>query len=332
MSYPWLDEAEQQFMRSLTDGRMAHAILVGGPGGLGKLEFANRAARTLMCLERNGMEQGFRAECHCRSCQLMGSGAHPDFRLLTFEENEKTHKMRTELVVEQVRGLSASMQLTNSLSPYKVAIVHPAEAMNRSTANALLKTLEEPPGDSVLFLVSHDPSRLPQTIRSRCQKLPVRIPDLAVARNWLVQQGVSEAASADRALLAAAGRPLTALQMTQDGRADQFQEVGKLLARASGNENAIDEIVEACARLEPTDLWTWISLIAARRVRQRFAPSTEGQKSIERPGRPPGGGSTHQLARLQMLADGNRLALSTQLRKDLLLRDWLIQWSRIATD
>src|SRR5690606_18002126 len=117
--------------------------------------------------------------------KLFASGAHPDFRFLSFMTKDKSDDLRTVIVVDQVRELIGSMQLTNGLSPRKVALIQPAEAMNRSAANALLKTLEEPAGEVVLLLVSNDASRLSATIRSRCQALHLRPPAAVEAQQWL---------------------------------------------------------------------------------------------------------------------------------------------------
>ncbi len=176
MSYPWLAYAGERLARNAEGGRRAHALLVSGPRGLGKVDLALREAAALLCLS------GERPACgRCRSCQLMAGGAHPDFRQVTFEVNDKG-QLRSVIAVDQIRDLIASLQLTNSLSALKVAVIHPAEAMNRNAANALLKTLEEPAGDLVLMLVASDDARLPATVRSRCQVIGVRQPDADDAR------------------------------------------------------------------------------------------------------------------------------------------------------
>ena len=323
MTYPWLKDAWQEFEQRRTSGRMAHACLLAGPPGLGKLEFAREVAATLLC-----REGGSRACGACRSCQLFASGAHPDFRFLTFEVNVKNDKIRTELVIEQVRDLNAALQLTNSISPRKVALICPAEAMNRNTANALLKTLEEPPGEAVLLLVAHDPSRLAATIRSRCQMIPLRLPDEDMAVDWLTHAGHVDATTARTALAASAGGPLRALHLLERGNIAQFLEVQNILAAVGADRAAVADVMDTCSGLDQEDLWAWLSLIAARRLRDRFcttaaaaAPATDvgGKRLVQ------------HLALLQSLADRNRRALATALRKDLLLRDWLIQWSRLSS-
>ena len=310
MIYPWTEPARQEFLQRLASGRMAHAVLLCGPRDLGKTELAGQLVKALLCLDEKPGACG-----SCRSCRLMVGGAHPDFRLLTFEINPKNDTLRTEIVIEQVRQLNASLQLTNTLSRLKAALIFPAEAMNRNAANALLKSLEEPPGNTVLVLVSHDPARLPATIRSRCQSLHVRLPEESVAIDWLIRDGGYQPDMARAALRASAGSPLQAKRMLQAGETEQFCALDQMLNRMETGQTAIDDVVEACSNLELQGLWSWLSLIAAQRLRDSLARAEAGSDRI---------------ARLQSQADRNRKALATQLRKDLLLRDWLIQWSRLA--
>lgn len=317
MSFPWLKAAEQEFASRLRTGRLAHACLLSGPRGLGKSGLARSMAATLLCLEGGEIACG-----ECRSCELLRSGAHPDFRLITCEINEKTDKMRTEVVIDQVRELNAVMHLTHGLSPRKVVLIDPAEAMNRNTANALLKTLEEPPGDGVILLVSHDPSRLPATIRSRCQAIHVRLPEETVAVQWLVESTACDEALARDALGASAGSPLAAQSLLQSGEIERFRDLGRMLERVQADPAAVTAALVSCADMDQDGLWSWISLLVASRLRAGLGPDSPGMRS--RPG------LARRVAELQLLADRNRQAQSSQLRKDLLLRDWLIQWSRLA--
>jgi len=325
VTYPWLDEAWREFAQRLNSNRLAHACLLTGPQGLGKVELALHMAVTMLC-----QQQGHQACGTCRSCQLFASGAHPDFRLLTFEISDKSDRIRTELVIDQVRELNASMQLTHSISPRKVALIHPAEAMNRNTANALLKTLEEPPGDAVLLLVAHDPSRLPATIRSRCQTIHVRLPEQKLALDWLVNSKGADAAIAAIALQASAGSPLLAQQMLLHGRTEQFRAVAQSLVRVQADAAVVGEVLDKWSELDQECLWNWLSLITAQRLRTCF--SLTGGSVAMTDGLTFAADRRHhagQISSLQSLADRNRRSLATSLRKDLLLRDWLIQWSRL---
>ncbi|HLF30522.1 MAG TPA: DNA polymerase III subunit delta' [Xanthomonadales bacterium] len=325
MNYPWLEPALQEFRTRLRNDRLAHACLLSGPRGLGKTDLAQRMVATLLCL------QGGETECGvCRSCQLLRGGAHPDFRLISYEINPKTDKLRTAVVIEQVRELNSVIHLTHALSPRKVVLINPAEAMNRNTANALLKTLEEPPGDGVVLLVSHDPSRLPATIRSRCQSINVRLPDEAMALRWLLETTGAKERFARDALCACAGSPLLAQSMLASGDIEHFRAVGRMLERVQADETAVGEVLETCAAVDQEGLWNWISLLAAQRLRACFGLGAQ-ESAATRPAGAERLVMARRISRLQSLADENRRAQKSPLRKDLLLRDWLIQWSRLAS-
>ena len=308
MSYPWLESVEAEFTERLGNGRLPHALLLAGPRDTGKTELAAGFIASLMC-----QENCYPACGSCRSCMLLESGAHPDRYFLTFEEHPRTGEPRKELVVDQVRRLIASLHLTNTFSHRKAALIVPAEAMNISTANAVLKTLEEPPGDSVLLLVSHDPVRLPATIRSRCQNLNVRLPDPVVAMDWLLAQG-GDREEAAAALKAAAGSPLRALRMMKDGSTEQYRLVLSTLRELRSGVTHPGSALAALGEIDPDLLWSWISLLAAGELKQ--AATT-------------GGGNSKALARLQLEADNAHRLVPTPVRKDFLLQDWLIQWSRL---
>jgi DNA polymerase-3 subunit delta' len=308
MTMPWLDPVREEFRERLRGDRLAHAILLSGPGGTGKLGLAKEMTAALLCLESSLPSCG-----KCRSCQLLVSGAHPDFRLLTFVPNEKG-KMRTEIVIGQVRKLISSLQLTTTISKRKLALIHPAEAMNRNAANALLKTLEEPPGDAVMILLANDPSRLAITIRSRCQNLHVRLPDAAVAQAWLMESEGCAQAEAEQALKAAAGSPLGASELLPEGGMAHYQLVSDTLESTLDGSCAPSGAIAALADIEPEKLWKWFSLGAADRFRQNIDDRTLALK----------------LSQLQKTADRNRALLSSPVRKDLLLQDWLIQWARLT--
>ena len=307
MTMTWLDPVREEFRKRLLGDRLAHAFLLSGQTGTGKQGLAMEMAAAILCREYRLPACG-----SCRSCQLLVSGAHPDFRILSFELN-RNGKLRTEIVIDQVRELISFLQLTTTIGEKKAALVYPAEAMNKNAANALLKTLEEPPGDAVIILLSHDPSRLAVTITSRCQKLQVRSPDTDTALGWLLESGACREADARSALKAAAGSPIRARDMLSEGGPDHYRLVSDTLESMLEGRCAPARAMSALGDVEPGRLWTWLSLSAADRFRHNMENHTV----------------TSSLSHLQNLADRNRALLSSPVRKDLLLQDWLIQWARL---
>lgn len=207
--------------------RLPHAILVHGRRGTGKLALAEHLAQTILCesAESAGVPCGA-----CEGCRWFLAGSHPDFRRVEPEslarksesgEAEQTPseapargaKPSTEIKIEQIRALDGFLNLGSHRGRRRIALVHPAEDMNTSAANALLKSLEEPPAGAVFVLVSHRPARLPATVRSRCLALPVGLPDRQAAEAWLASRGISEPR---RWLAYASGAPLEALELAQD--------------------------------------------------------------------------------------------------------------------
>ncbi|HEY4559325.1 MAG TPA: DNA polymerase III subunit delta', partial [Lysobacter sp.] len=199
---PWQQRMYAQVVATLDAGRLGHAQLLCGPAQLGKREVAMRLARRVLCETPAGID----ACGQCRSCRLIEAGTHPDYRFVSFIPNREGTKLRTEIVIDQMRELSTQLSLTPQFGRAQVAIVDPADAINTAAANALLKTLEEPVPGRYLWLVSAHPARLPATIRSRCQRVEFRLPPIDEARAWLAAQG-HKSADVDEALQAANGHP-----------------------------------------------------------------------------------------------------------------------------
>lgn len=181
-----------------------HAFLFGGSAGVGKRQFAEAFADWLLCLQ----PQGGRACNQCRSCQLRLAGNHPDRLLVAPEEEGKAIR------IDAIRQLTDFMVQTAQQGGRKVVILHPAEAMNLNSANALLKSLEEPTAETYLLLVTDQPSRLLPTIRSRCQVQTLPTPAHDQALEWLAQRLPELTADQHAALLLmAGGAPLRALSL-----------------------------------------------------------------------------------------------------------------------
>jgi len=313
MKLPWLQPAWQQFRDRLEQGRLAHALLLTGPAGSGKATLARNMVAMLLCLE-----PGERACGACRSCLLLKGGAHPERFVLVPEEGSR------QIRIDAVRRFIGALTLTTSVSPRKVALIEPAEAMNISAANALLKSLEEPQGDTVIVLVSHDPSRLPVTIRSRCQAIAVNPPVPAEAADWLGREAGVDRSQADRALAASGGSPLLALQMLNSGEVEVFTALQAGLGALLSEPGAVSAQAAGLGEADPERLWRWLSLSAAAALRTRLggAPQQwlEGAAVLD----------AARLSELQRAADRNRWLAAHSVRQDLLLQEWLLEWAGLA--
>jgi len=204
--FPWQTEQWDRLMVQHGAGRLPHALILTGLSGTGKGRFADCFAQALLCTQpaTDGSACG-----ECRGCRLFGAGSHPDIVVLAPEEQGKAIK------VDQVRGVIEFMGLKTQYGGYRVVIVSPADAMNTAAANSLLKTLEEPPPQSLLILVTSRPASLPATIRSRCQQIVFAQPPRQVALDWLKVR-LSADADAELLLALANGAPLAAERMAAD--------------------------------------------------------------------------------------------------------------------
>jgi DNA polymerase-3 subunit delta' len=233
---PWQQRMLDGALAALADGRLGHALLLSGAPHMGKGEVAMRLAQRLCC----GTPAGGQACGRCRACELFAAGTHPDFRLVSFIPVDKGDKLRTEIVVDQMRELGHWFSLTPQMGGAQVALVTPAHAMNLNAANALLKTLEEPARDRYLILVTDRPGRLPATIRSRCQRMEFRPPAREEAAAWLRAQGHSDAALAP-ALDAARGHPGLAHDwLAHGGLALRREVLADLNALAAGKRVPVE--------------------------------------------------------------------------------------------
>jgi DNA polymerase III subunit delta' len=309
---PWQDALLERLVAAHEAGRLGHGLLLVGPEGIGKHAVAEALAARLLC---TSPEAG-RACGRCRSCRFRLAGTHPDHRHVSFEVNEKTGKLRTEIIIDQMRRLSEWFALTPQLGGAQVAVVTPAERLNRSAANSLLKTLEEPAGNRYLLLVTASPHKLAATIRSRCQRFELRPPARDAALAWLRQQGLG---SPEPALDAARGNPGLAAQWAASGVLDLRQEViTGLTDVATGRASAL-ELARAWAADESLDL----RLQMAAEHAQQLCAALQG---LGEGGRLTASADFQKLSAWFDAANRLRGLLGTTVRLDLsvagLLRDW----------
>jgi len=247
---PWHAAGWKTLRQARAVGRLPHALLVTGPTGVGKRRLVASLSRSLLCThpDERGLACG-----HCRECELCAAGTHPDYLEIGPDPDSKSD----EIKVDAIRRLTASDALTAHRGGYKVIVLDPAQNMNLNAANSLLKTLEEPSPDTLLCLVCQQPSRLPATVRSRCQELRVPVPHESQALEWL--RAYTDSPDAETLLRLAYGAPLQALTLEKEDRLPQrTQAFAGFVAVAGGIR---DPVAEAAAwnEREPAVLLDWLS-------------------------------------------------------------------------
>ena len=254
---PWHDAVWQ----SLSGRReqLSHALLIHGLPGLGKTGFAVRLARMLLCDQP--VADG--ACGQCRSCQLLAARNHADIHVVSLLDGKQS------ISIEQIRDLSGFAQLKPHSARRKVTLIPGAEQMSASAANALLKLLEEPPESNTLILVTDRPEKLPVTIRSRCTRITLAVPDEALALTWL-QSALAGQEQAERTLLAvlhaAGGAPLAALSMIASGfAADQDARFEELRALSGGGQ--VNRCASRWSSVGASASLRWLQTVTANLLR-----------------------------------------------------------------
>jgi DNA polymerase-3 subunit delta' len=233
------ENAERELRRLVEAGRLPHAILLGGPRGIGKATLAFRLARFLLARSTaaadmfgDGEAAGLAVDAESSVFRRVASGGHAD--LLTVERayDPRRRRIRSEIIVEDTREVAGFLRLTAAEEGWRIVIVDGAEQMNRNAANAVLKILEEPPRQALLVLVSHSPGRLLPTIRSRCRRFPLApLPRPSVLE--LLCRYRSEVARADAEAVAALaeGSIGRALELAEAGGFELYRAILKLLSQ-----------------------------------------------------------------------------------------------------
>jgi DNA polymerase III subunit delta' len=248
MIYDW---AKPQWNQVLALGeRMPHALLLAGPSGLGKREFAEALAARMLC-ERARAAQLACGEC--ASCRLIATDGHPDLLTVRPEaldddgseaedsDVDEGGKAKSKLIrIAQIRAVIERLGVGSHQGGYRVVLLYPAEAMQAESANSLLKVLEEPPVKTLFLLISDHPRNLLPTIRSRARMLPFHLPPIEQSLAWLAAQGVRDAGDA---LALCAGAPLHARDLAA---AEDAQIQGQFVDDVS--KHALDAPLEVAAR------------------------------------------------------------------------------------
>ncbi len=312
---------------------LPHALLVHGPAGIGKAAFARAIAAGLLCESpRDGLACGA-----CGSCHWLGQGNHPDYREIVPEAAEeedeapeaeaaRPEKAKSLVIkIEQIRDVADFVALTTHRGGHRVLVLHPAEALHPAAANALLKTLEEPPPGTLIVLVTSYPARLLATLRSRCRRLGLPLPPAAQARAWLEAEGVADA----RAVLAlAGGAPLLARELAGPEETKLRTRVLAELARPGGADPLQFAALERAA-VERFLFWlqTWVHDLV--RVRLAGSPRHHPAHAAMLQARARGADLDALLALDRELAAARRLA-AHPLNPRLLAEHFLLAYNRAS--
>jgi DNA polymerase-3 subunit delta' len=223
--YPWQQDIWANFCETLKSGKLPHALLFSGNVGLGIDALTYAAARYLLCLDPlDDVSCG-----RCRSCTLLNSGMHPDLLVISLEEGA------SQIKVDQIRRCVEFDAKTAHFDVHKLIVVIGADAMNVNAANALLKNLEEPLGKTRFLLSCARVDALLPTIRSRCQKISVPVPDANMALSWLEGEGYKKSAELMHWLDRFGGAPLGVKDALENGMSDNLSKFVKALGEIVQN-------------------------------------------------------------------------------------------------
>ncbi|MDA1107026.1 MAG: DNA polymerase III subunit delta' [Proteobacteria bacterium] len=317
---PWQHARWQEMLAWRASGRLPHALLLCGMRGVGKQHFAAAFAQALLCAQPAPDGQACRA---CRPCLLFRAGTHPDYQKITPVEEGKS------ILIDQIRELNASLAFKSHGEGYKIAALWPADRMNASAANALLKTLEEPSAHTLLMLITSRPAALPATVRSRCQRMNFTLPPADLALPWLSERlGITHDAA--QLLALADGAPLKAITLAHNGmplhRAAMLEDLDGL------QRGLADPVSRAAAWVEwgATDCVEWLFGFIADMIRLKSASHHPRLKNCDLDVQLQRISQRTELSvlyrHLERTQDALRL-LSTQVNAQSLLEDALIGWA-----
>jgi DNA polymerase-3 subunit delta' len=272
------DWAVQALRRAVQRDAVYHAYLVTGPQGVGKMSLALALAAALLC---NGEDE---VPCNsCRSCRLVANRAHPDLHIVQPEEEGGRIK------IDQVRDLQRQLALTPLESSKRVAILRRFGQATTAAANALLKTLEEPPSYTVLVLLAEDADRLLPTVVSRCRHIALRPLPVGVIRQALIDRWQADPDQADLLARLSSGRIGWATSALDDesvleGRSRQLDDLEKLIDSSLVNRFRYAEQLagDRAAALAAIELWAsaWRDIMLLAVDSEAHAANVDRQASF----------------------------------------------------
>ncbi len=323
--HPWFMPQWQRLCAQQQSGRLPHALLLSGPAGVGKRDFAQALANQLLCHQPTAA-----GPCnHCHSCELRIAGHHPDLVLVSPEADGKPIK------VDQVRLLIDHLHSTAQQGGYRVVIMEPAEALNTSSANALLKILEEPGESTLLILVCHQPGQLMPTIRSRCQRIDFTTPPAAQATAWLSENLGLESERADQLLRLSHGAPLKARSLYEGDLLEQRKKLMSGLADLLRGRASVTDLALQFSKFDLLQCLDWLNSLLSDIVRMQLAGLPEPVVNPDMTRMLQAVAKQAHSAKIFALADRIQeervsLMLRQNPNRQLLLERLLLQWSDLA--
>jgi DNA polymerase-3 subunit delta' len=319
-AYPWQEALWQQMAGR---SQHAHAYLLHGPAGIGKRALAERLMASLLCQRLEGLD----ACGQCKSCLLLAAGSHPDNYVLEPEEADKAIK------VDQVRDLVSFVVQTAQMGGRKVVLIEPVESMNINAANALLKSLEEPSGNTVLLLVSHQPSRLLPTVRSRCVQQACPLPSEAMSLAWLADAlPACTQEERNELLVLAAGSPLAAVSLQAQGVREQRALVVDGVKKLLKQQQSPTQLAEGWKDIPLLLLFDWFCDWSHLILRYQLTEDEEGlgladmRKVLQYMAQKSNQGKVLDIQDW-ILAQRQKVMAKANLNRVLLLEALLVQWA-----
>lgn len=322
--YPWQQALWLHLVGYIEQQRIPQALLLTGVAGLGKRHLAEVYAASLLCHAPTALGRACGA---CAGCKLYQAKTHPDY--LTIEPDEPGKAIG----IDKIRQLIVKLALKPQFEAYRFVIFQPADALNTASANAFLKCLEEPSERTCFILISDQPSKLPATIRSRCQKIHCERPDNRVVGDWLRQQGIKD--DIDKLLTMAQGAPLLAKYYGEHQfislRRECF-DAWQQIAHGKGNLLAVAEQWQKQDAIDLSVLLAWIASWLADMVKLAHGIDIVGLENPDFKKPLQALAERLELKRLYQYYDAvliSRSQLATQINKQLLTERLLIDWSQL---
>ena len=326
--FPWHETVWQKLLARFASGTLPHALLLTGGNGVGKREFAVQLGQLLLCntFQANPDIPNPLPCGHCQACALNKAKTHPDFKLVEPESEGKI------IAIDQIRELSEFLGLKSHYGLGQVAIIHPAEKMNKFAANSLLKTLEEPTSTSLIILVTSQPSALLPTIRSRCQQVPFPQPPADISLKWLKTNATTSDENKIKAMLLLANSgPLVALDYLSNNTQTLVEELLTSFVNLTLGRADPVAVAKIWSETDVASLVKWLIMWTSYMIRLKNGAQPPDSYSV-------GESSLKKLSAavdltalfrfLDKLIEARRL-VESQANVQLLLEDMLIEWSQL---